>query len=307
MKCGSFKFSGKGQRETPVADVETILDILKYLPVDSSHSYRAEVPEMLKELLEKDPRFRPLFKGAAASSQVDRQGGSLFNCQNTEVPQSAELQMLQMEERKISIQERLINLRKMQIQSSREEFHLFKDQLGFFKEELKVDGVTPSSISNAFQDYTFNKFLQCQKGFTTNGIEMNAPRIENTIDHDGIASDQNLTSTNIQSNMFETIGLQDYVLELQKTKFTPDMLKYAGKMLSDRYKEKYGKNPDKEQRRCDGKMFFVNVYQRKDSDLMKATIENTEQEFQNRQMMHQTSITRYTTQQNVFAPVYTQK
>lgn len=98
---------------------------------------------------------------------VDRQNmngtdlnGNLFICQNTEVPQSAatELQMLQMEEQKISIQERLINLRKMQIQNSKEEFLLFKDQHGFFKEELKVNGVMPPSVSNAFQDYTFNKF-----------------------------------------------------------------------------------------------------------------------------------------------------
>lgn len=117
-------------------------------------NYLSESKESLES---KNPIFQPLFTNHTPLNVIDF-NGNLHNCRSM-----TQLIEIQAEERMLSIQERRINLRNMQIQNSREEFHLFKDQLEFFKEELKVDGVLPLSVSNTFQDYTFNKFIQLLK------------------------------------------------------------------------------------------------------------------------------------------------
>ncbi|EKX36721.1 hypothetical protein GUITHDRAFT_145568 [Guillardia theta CCMP2712] len=277
-KILDFKFRGRGQRDIPVADFDTIQMILQHLPERSVQNDREEIIKILKSFCNE---HYPQAQGVAAMEQSAQATSSNLQRNNDIDPRLLELEI---ENRKLDIEERRLKIQNQssrdEFQLSRDKFELFKDELEFFKEAMKVNGVLPPSIANSLQDYTFNKFLHKRQKLMSNN---------------GIASDQTPTPhTELQTDMFETIGLQDKVLESKKTKFTPEMLKRAGKILADLYRTKYGHDPEKEQRRCDGKLFSVNVYQKKDSDLMQMAIEQTEKEFKAKPEMFQTHITRFT-------------
>ena len=63
-KCENFKFSGKGQRETPVANRENILYILGLLPGEAGKTYRESAAKVFLAYLDASPEL--------AGSIIDR-------------------------------------------------------------------------------------------------------------------------------------------------------------------------------------------------------------------------------------------
>lgn len=284
-KCPNFQFPGQGQRETPVTDLDTLLSILNDLNGKNAKLYREATARKLRQYFAGDQNLHtelnnnfvsqnPINQIArdtnAADPTIQRQNTQ--NNMQTINPFAHQMFEIEMEERRLALQEKQLKLIEM------------------YEERLKINGQLPPTIANTFQDYTFNLFLRNQQrlipSLTQNQAQVQAP-LQTEIK----------PQPQTQSNMFENICLQDRVFELQKTKFTQQMLIRAGKILADLFRNKYNnQNPANEERRCGGKLIPVNVYQRKDCDLMDIAIQQTEQEFKDRTLLQQTYITRYTTQ-----------
>lgn len=273
--CQTFKFPGKGQRNTPVADFQTILKILQHLPGPSAAKYREKTAETLTRYFAGDQSLHQEIDRNLQSNnpinQIARE--SMLNPTDLEDTMLAakrqKIVHLQLDE-EITDAEIRISQKKKQLEDiNNQRIISFKETL---ERHFPEDNAT---MMNCMKNALCSQFLTNHKLQITSGDTGSQP-------------------SQVQSCLEETmpVTISQCAIESNFNLTTPQLAQ-VGKIVARLYREKHNKEPKKTQTIVNHQVVNVNAYTRVDIPLIQEALEQFRQELEQGFLHKQTSIHQY--------------
>eukprot|EP00960_Hanusia_phi_P010603 310983-Hanusia_phi.AAC.3 len=241
-KCSDFKFPGRGQRDTPICTLDTILIIMQHLPGAVAAKNREKTAETMRRYFAGDPTLHDeIDRNATSSDPVCR----IARASMPEVAQAIptakrasevtndELYQLQLAEKRLDIDERV---QALEIKKARDKVNFFVESMRILKSE-DLDDISKGLL----KDY--------------------------------IQSSLVMGTSVVYNNEDQPITVSDRVVELGQ-KLDYKQLQNAGIRTKDLYTSKYNEEPAKVRRNVNGRWLDVNAYKRRDIPLIDQAVES---------------------------------
>eukprot|EP00960_Hanusia_phi_P071289 767518-Hanusia_phi.AAC.1 len=251
-KCCDFKFPGRGQKETPVCDFDTIISIMQFLPGENAARNRDKVAETMRRYFAGDQSLHAeIDQNAVSNDPVCRLARATMEASNANACFNAvvdtkreELFQLELEERRVALEiqksDSRIREREASFRMSMEETANVKEVILFMKNEDMLDGV----CKTMFKDYFMNQAFKSK--------ENNACGYQNE---------------------YEIITISDVAAD-KGVRMSNEQLKQAGVLAARLYFEKYHESPLKSRRVIGGgQIREVNTYCRQHVGILSRAID----------------------------------
>jgi len=261
--CPNLKFPGRGQRDTPVADFDTILIILQHLPHPAAQKYREKVAEWLRRFLAGDSTLHAEIEKNSVSKDVvnelarDRMPRHAEQVSDGVRGESCIVKRqkfvdLRDDEEMMSLELSIVNKRtelqakRVELEAKRVEGILMWKKM--FEENFPAEDNT--TIMTCINNTLRSEFLRHYQPQLTSADAYVQPCLEATV----------------------PITIAQFVMENNRTMSNAQLCQ-LGKIVARLYREKYGKEPPKTKGTVDHHVVSINAYTRRDIPILREALD----------------------------------
>jgi len=261
--CLSWKFPGRGQQETPTMSIRGLQRLLMILGGKVASEYRALVETTFTRVMAGDRSLIKIiesnsvsnsainmtFREALVNDPSPGDGPKDDALDSMTLAYQNEDKALELRKRKLEVDIMELAYKKQKTDAHFEyenkQMQIQKDRLEFMK-MVSPHGMIDDQVRMMFKDTMMNQMRNDSPLQITNGESNNNP------------NNKVITLSSVASE----IGMR----------FTSDELKRIGKNLKNIYVDKYGDNPGRHEQSVDGAVRMVNLYTKRDQDMMEQAL-----------------------------------